>query len=86
MSGHAGLNSPPWLASSAATSGRDRRTVLKDVESNEDLYARLSQAVATRPTRPTRPDPRPTPGSLITATIESTDEERGAALLGGLAL
>lgn len=48
-----------------------------------DLYERLRQRVD--PGRD-QPDPRPQPGTRITATIESTDEERNGALLGDLGL
>lgn len=47
----------------------------------DSLYTRLGQSPPPRP----RPSERPPPDTIITATIETIDNDRAYALLGVLA-
>jgi hypothetical protein len=55
-----------------------------------DLYRLLAELTSDcepgmRTSRSPRPQPLPEPTTIFTRTVETTDEERGATLLGSVA-
>jgi hypothetical protein len=83
--------SSPWLAAFATTYedtgfGKQRSVVNDQAASVRSLYDHLSVPVTEDPWPDPRPEPRPRPpGTVETATIETIDNDRTSARLGGLA-